>query len=434
MYEEINHLGENMNTYNPMKAAEVARTQGFAIAHTAGLYSTSGLSNIAAPSVEVLNQNGYSIYVDDNGNFNIKQDRDTKGGTIWTSDSLGVTFDYTGDTLVITPTDDDETSGNNTLGSGNKQAGNIADQCIDNFTKNCESILNKQQASQIGNGSYNNSGNLNVNETVDPYTGQVVDKEKSEAVNKLLNNESVKFKFDKLINLINKTGEARYTKEADYKFTDGLATSLKGAAAGAAGGAAIGVGFLGVGAIPSAIVGGIAGLIGGICTAVSDSKDTKKLNEAAANEAASYANELNAELEQLLQDGNEEEFIAFERYFKQQTGANLSDVLKSLDTTDDSDSAIAQASGFDSEYILDKLEKIDDTNSYLEPDKTTESNNDNGCNPQIEILERKVNLYHQAWVNSLSTGKVTVQGKEMTSDEIEKLYLETYEEYQNAIE
>lgn len=427
-----------MNTYDPFKAAEVARAQGFAIAHTAGLYSTSTLSNIAAPSVEVLNQNGYSIYVNDDGSFNIKQDRDTKNGTIWNSDSLGVTFDYTGDNLKIIPNDDkssDSSSSNSTSSNNNNNNNNfssIFDNNISDFNANGQAILNRLEAAANSGASYGNLGDLNVDETVDPYTGRVVDKEKSQAVDELLNNESVQYKFDKLIDLINKTGEARFTQEAEYKFTDGLATTAKGVAAGAAAGAAIAT----IIPIPvlnwtvGAVVGGVCGLVGGVVTAVSDSKDTEKLNQTVADETAEYAGELNSELEKLLQEGNEEEFIAFERYYQQQTGCSLSDVLKSLDTSD-SDSAIAQAAGFDDAYILDKLEKIDASNSYLEPDEETgvaETNTNNNYSPETDLLEKKAALYYQAWCSSLSTGSAVVMGEEYTSKQLEKMYINAYNE------
>ena len=52
------------------------------------------------------------------------QDRDTKNGSVWTSDSLGVTFDYSGDTLSITPTEGAKQNGGNTQNNNGNNINN----------------------------------------------------------------------------------------------------------------------------------------------------------------------------------------------------------------------------------------------------------------------------------------------------------------------
>ncbi len=433
------------NIYDPFKAAEIAGAQGRAIGYTAGLYSTAGLSNIAAPSAEVLNQNGYSIYQTDDG-IKCVQDRDTKNGSVWTSDSLGVTFDYSGDTLSITPTEGAKQNGGNTqnnngnninnnypfFGTNFNNGSNLADNSINNFYQKGQEALNKLEASgKNPNVNYGNLSGLGANETVDAMTGEIIDKEKDASIDKIKNRKTSQYKFAKIADLINKVYAAQNAEKQTVTAGSGAVNILGGTAAGA------GVGFLVAGPV-GAVVGGIAGLIGGIFTTSSDASDAKTANKQAENNSAAAAQELKDALDELLAEGNEEEFIAFERYYYEVNGGqcDLAEVLADLEVTEDS-SKIAQASGIDSEYLMDVYDKIDESNEYLTSEKTEETQGadtpqTNTFNPQTALLEQKTKLYYDAWIASLTSGEATLMGETKKSADWEKLYIDTYNQWQEA--
>lgn len=401
------------SAWNPTKAAEVGNAKGQTIGYVAGLYSTPGMANISAASAEVLNQYGYSIYQnDETGNFRVIQDRDTKGGSIWTSDSLGMTFDYTGDCLVTTPVD-----------SGWRGS----------FSDSCNNVLNRLDAANGANTSYGSTYGLGSNETLDPITGQVIDREKSKEIDALGDTKSAQRKFDKIAQLINKVHE---TQNAATVTTDTTNTKAGVTLAGAAGGAAVGtcIGGFPIGTLVGAGIGAVAGFFGGSAVAASDEKDANELN----NESAQAARDAGNELKEALAGLSDEEMIAFERYYYEQTGVEVADVLQELEVTDEH-STIAQQSGIDSDYLDNLFEDMDESNEILKPGQTTDSANKEYSDyekAKIQILEQEAQQLYSMWQSALKGTTVVKDGKELTADELSEMYLnkiQELEDYKNSL-
>lgn len=399
--------------WNPTKAAEVGNAKGQTIGYVAGLYSTPGMANISAASAEVLNQYGYSIYQDDEtGKFRVLQDRDTQGGSIWTSDSLGMTFDYSGDSLVMTPVD-----------SGWRGS----------FSSSCDDILNRLDAANGANTSYGSTYGLGSNETLDPITGQVVDKAKSKEIDALADTKTAQRKFDKIAQLINKVHE---TQNAATATTDSTGTKTGTTLAGVAGGAAIGtcIGGFPIGTAVGAIAGGIAGFFGGSAIAASDEADVNKVN----NEAAQAARDAGNELKEALEGLSDEEMIAFERYYYEQTGVEVSDVLQQLEVGDEH-STIAQQSGIDEDYLDNLFEDMDEANEILKPGQTSSSTTKEYSDyekAKIQILEQEANQLYSMWQAALKGTTVVQDGKELNADELSEMYLnkvQELEDYKNSL-
>lgn len=403
------------SAWNPVKAAEVGNAKGQTIGYVAGLYSTPGMANISAASAEVLNQYGYSIYQnDDTGKFRVIQDRDTQGGSIWTSDSLGMTFDFSGNSLVTTPVD------NGWRGS---------------FSDNCNNILNRLDAANGSNSTYGSTYGLGSNETLDPITGQVVDKTKSKEIDALADTKSAQRKFDKIAKLINKVHE---TQNAATVTTDTTSTKVGVTLGGAAGGAAIGtcIGGFPIGTLVGGGIGAIAGFFGGSAIAASDKNDVNEVNNESAQAARDAGNELKAALEGLT----DEEMIAFERYYYEQTGVEVADVLQELEVTDEH-STIAQQSGIDGDYLDNLFEDMDESNEILKPNNTgntlgTKKEYSDYEKAKINILQQEAQQLYNMWQAALKGTTVVQNGEELTADELSQMYLDKVQEledYKNSI-
>ncbi len=400
------------SAWNPTKAAEVGNAKGQTIGYVAGLYSTPGMANISAASAEVLNQYGFSIYQnDETGKFRVIQDRDTQGGSIWTSDSLGMTFDYSGDSLVMTPVD-----------SGWRGA----------FSDSCDSILNRLDAANSSNSTYGSTYGLGTNETLDPITGQVVDKEKSKEIDALADTKTAQRKFDKIANLINKVHE---TQNAATVTTDSTGTKVGTTLGGAVGGAAIGTMICpGPGTLIGAGIGAIAGFFGGSAIAASDEKNVNKVN----NEAAQAARDAGNELKEALAGLSDEEMIAFERYYYEQTGLEVADVLSQLEVTDEH-STIAQQSGIDENYLDNLFEDMDESYEILKPGETSNSGNKEYSDyekAKIQILEQEAQQLYTMWQSALKGTTIVQDGKELSTDELSEMYLnkvQELEDYKNSL-
>lgn len=405
------------SAWNVNKAAEIGNAKGQTIGYVAGLYSAPGIANECAASAEVLNQYGYSIYQDDvTGKFRIIQDRDTKGGSIWTSDTLGMTFDYTGDSLVTS-----------TVDSGWRGS----------FSNSCNNTLNKLDAANGSNSSWGATSGLNSNETLDPITGQPVDKAKSKEIDALADTKSAQRKFDKIAKLINKVHEKQ---NAATVTTDKAETMTGTALAGVAGGAAIGTCFGGfpIGTAIGGVVGGIVGLFGGNAIAESDKKDANKVNNESAAEAKAAGDELKAALEGL----SDEEMIAFERYYYEKTGVEVADVLQELEV-DDNSSTIAQQSGMDSDYLDGLFEDMDESNEILKPANTDNTDSVTGTKEytdsqkaKIQMLEQEAQQYYNMWQAAMNGETVTFEDKEMSVSQLSEMYLnkvQELEDYKNSL-
>ena len=417
MYEDIKHtLGEKMtySAWNVNKAAEIGNAKGQTIGYVAGLYSTPGIANECAASAEVLNQYGYSIYQDDQtGKFRIIRDRDTQGGSIWTSDTLGMTFDYTGDSLVTS-----------TVDSGWRGS----------FSDSCNNTLNRLDAANSSNSSWGATSGLNSNETLDPITGQPVDKEKSKEIDALADTKSARRKFDKIAKLINKVHEKQ---NAATVTTDASATKTNTTVGGLAGGAAIGTCFGGfpIGTVVGGVIGGVVGFFGGSAIAKSDKKDANKVNNESAEAAKAAGDELKAALEGL----SDEEMIAFERYYYEQTGVEVADVLQELEVGDGS-STIAQQSGIDGDYLDNLFDDMDKSNEILKPGNTEDTTGAKEYTEtqkaKIQILEQEAAQYYNMWQAALNGETVTFEDKEISASELSEMYLnkvQELEDYKNSL-
>lgn len=428
MYEDIKTytLGEKMTyyAYNPITAADSARAKGNAIGYTAAVYSQTGVSNIAAPSVEVLNQNGYSIYMDDEtGKFKVVKDRNTYGGSVWSSDSLGVTF--IGDTFIPNASEDSDN------GYYDRNS----------FLSKGDDILNKIYASNSSGKPYSSLSGLNSDETIDPRTGEVVDKEKSQAVDAIVNKDSAQYKFDKIAEKIVKAFEAKNEPEKSLTIGEAATNVGGGAIAGAILGGAIGLLGGPAGAVLGAKIGaGLGGALGAAVTGYSAYKSSDA-NGVVNNNAKDAMDDLNDSLAELLKEGNEEEFIAFERYYYEKTGANLSDVLKTLEIDEDDDNKTV---GYSDEDLINLFERMDEANDYLKPDETDKADETTETDEmtleerlvltnKIKMIESDLKYYYDQMIASRETGKAIVNGKEMTTDEIKALYDKACIEYANAM-
>ncbi len=402
------------SAWNPVKAAEVGNAKGQTIGYVAGLYSTPGMANISAASAEVLNQYGYSIYQnDETGDFRVIQDRDTQGGSIWTSDSLGMKFDFSGDSLVTTPVD---SSWNGS------------------FSSSCDDVLNRLDAANGSNSSYGSTYGLGSNETLDPITGQVVDKAKSKEIDAIADSKTAQHKFDNIAKLINKVHE---TQNAATVTTDTTNTKVGTTLAGAAGGAAIGscIGGFPIGTVVGGLIGGVAGFFGGNAVASSDEADVNKVN----NESAQAARDAGNELKEALAGLSDEEMIAFERYYYEQTGVEVSDVLQQLEITDEH-STIAQQSGIDSDYLDNLFEDMDESYEILKPGTTTSTSNTKEYSDyekaKIQILEQEASQLYSMWQSALKGTTIVQDGQELSAAELSEMYLnkvQELEDYKNSL-
>lgn len=478
-------------SWDPGKAGQIGNFQGQMTGFIAGAYSLPGMANIAAAPTEVLNQNGYTVYQDaDTGHLMLKRDNYPENSSIWNSQSMGVTFDCTGDTLQITglnekkdkDTDDaDDADGadgadgsgkvdgqtdNGTTGAssfglvtsaGNFDYSSYTNNARNSFALNTQNSLNRLSASNTAGISYASTYGLDTDETIDPVTRAVVDKEKSAAIDELNMSEATKHKFDNIEKLINKVAEKQskaeleaVDKSGDYAMTAGIAVGAVGALAGAGKGGAIGaaigsvipgagtaVGAV-IGAVGGAIVGGVAGWLTGKAVKAHDESKADKANNEAAKEAQAAGDELKEALEGL----SEEELIAFQRYYYQENGRKVTDDLKLLETDSDS-SSIAQGAGFDSGYLSGVFSEIDDANATLKPDETVDtavsSSNTKEITysqaAQIEVLQQNASLYKQYWQAALQNGgSVEINGKTKTADELAQMYIQASAELETYLD
>ncbi len=448
-------MSSNLVLWDPYKAGQVGNLKGQMTGYVAGLYSVPGMANIAAAPTEVLNQNGYNIYQNTNtGYYELQHDNYPTNDSIWTSQSLGVTLDCTGDTLVLKGMNEAEegqggngskTSQGNGAGAApfslvtasNIDYGYYGNNARSSFAASASNALNRLNAAQASGVSYASTYGIDTDETIDPVTKAVVDKEKSAAIDELTMSEATKYKFDNIAKQINKVAEKQNEAVAEAKDHSG------GAALGcAAAGAGIGFCVAGpVGAAVGGVIGGIAGFFGGKGVKAYDESKAEKVNKEAAKDAQKVGEELKASLEGL----SDEELIAFQRYYQQQTGVKLTDVLKGLETDEDS-TEIAQGAGFDSGYLTDMFADIDNANDILKPDDTDADAEVAATNTtqisysqaaQIEVLQQNAGLYRQYWQAALQNGgSIDVNGKTMTADELSKMYIDAnrqLEEYLNGI-
>ncbi len=233
--------------WNPGKAAEIGNLQGQMTGFIAGAYSLPGMANISAAPTEVLNQNGYTIYQDDTtGHYNLKRDNNPNSDSIWTSQTMGVTFDCSGDTLSIKGINEEDVDGNKG-GSGSSNTatnassfglvtsasnfdyGTYTDNARSSFAQTSQNVLNRLGASQNSGVTYSSTAGLNTTETIDPVTRAVVDKEKSAAIDEMNMSEATKHKFDNIAKLIYKVSEKQSTAEVEAKDKSGDCAIVAGA-------------------------------------------------------------------------------------------------------------------------------------------------------------------------------------------------------------
>lgn len=409
-----------MSTYSAWdvnKATEIANAKGKTLGYVTSVYSTPGMTNLCAGVAEAVNQDGGSIYQDEYGNFKIIYDRDTKGGSVWTSDALGMTFDYSGDTFQMTPTASSSSSGSQGSSFGSSSGWSSSDY----MSSSCDNILNRIDASQSANVSFGSTSGLSSNETLDPITGKKIDKEKSEEIDEIVNSKSSQRKFDKIAKLINKVHEAQGKATTVAKSHAG-----GGALAGAAAGAAIGCLGGPVGALIGGAIGGIVGFFGGKAAdaITGDEAAANKLNTEAADEAQAAGQELKEAIAGL----SDEELIAFERYYYEQTGVEVSDVLASLEVTADS-STIAQQTGVDDEWLTETFGRMDEANEILNPTETKETTSTSNetsfsNNYKADMVKREIDILRNAWDKAIQGQEVSlnIDGKTVTTaQEIEEL-------------
>lgn len=452
--------------WNPSKAGQIGNLQGQMTGYVAGLYSIPGMANISAASTEVLNQNGYTVYQDtDTGHYELKRDNYPNNNSIWTSQSMGVTLDCTGDKLVLKGMNEEESKKeeskeeevNATLNSfgflSTPSAFNYNSYTNDarsSFALTSQNVLNRLNAAQTSGTSYSSTVGLNNDETIDPLTHGVIDKEKSAKINELNTSEATKHKFDNIAKLINKVAEKQNKAEIKAKDKTGdcvaagaVAVGVTGAAIGAKIGGTVGS-FIPV-PVVGTLVGAAAGaLIGWGASAIVNSSDEAKA-EKLNNEAVQEAQEAGADLKEALEGLSEEELIAFQRYYYEQSGVKITDVLKNLETDEDS-SEIAQSAGFDSGYLSGMFENIDSANETLKPDEylneTLAGNNYNKSSvnmttaevAQMDVLEQNKMLLRDYWQAALQNGgSIEMNGKIKTADELAQMYIEAsakYDEYE----
>lgn len=468
-------------SWDPGKAGQIGNFQGQMTGFIAGAYSLPGMANIAAAPTEVLNQNGYTVYQDaDTGHLMLKRDNYPENSSIWNSQSMGVTFDCTGDTLQITglnekkdkDTDDTEdadgadgadgsgkvdgqtdngTTGGSSFGlvtsAGNFDYSSYTNNARNSFALNTQNSLNRLSASSTAGISYASTYGLDTDETIDPVTRAVVDKEKSAAIDELNMSEATKHKFDNIEKLINKVAEKQSKAELEAVDKSGDYAAMAGVAAGATG-AAIGLkigGTVGsfipvpvVGTVVGAAIGAAAGWLVGKAVKAHDESKADKANNEAAKEAQAAGDELKEALEGL----SEEELIAFQRYYYQENGRKVTDDLKLLETDSDS-SSIAQGAGFDSGYLSGVFSEIDDANATLKPDETVDtavsSSNTKEITysqaAQIEVLQQNASLYKQYWQAALQNGgSVEINGKTKTADELAQMYIQASAELETYLD
>ncbi len=447
--------------WNPSKAGQVGNLQGQMTGYVAGLYSIPGMANIAAAPTEVLNQNGYTVYQDsDTGHYVLKRDNHANNNSIWTSQSMGVTFDCTGDSLVIKGINEEEEQKDgevqaalNSFGllttPNNLNYNSYADDARSSFALTSQNVLNRLNAAQTSGTSYSSTAGLNTDETIDPLTHSVVDKEKSAKINELNASEANKHKFDNIAKLINKVAEKQSKTEIKAKDKTGdcvtagaVAVGVTGAAIGAKIGGTVGS-FIPV-PVVGTLVGAAAGaLIGWGASAIVNSSDEAKA-EKLNNEAAQEAQEAGEDLKEALEGLSEEELIAFQRYYYEQSGVKVTDVLKKLETDEES-SEIAQSAGFDSGYLSGMFKNIDNANETLKPDEDEQmveaSNNSKQLTysqtAQLDVLQQTANLYRQYWQMALQNGgTLEINGKTKTVDELSQMYIDAnseLEQYLNSI-
>jgi len=419
------------------KAGEIASAKGQTVGYVCGLDTS-----IAAPSVEVLNQNGYSFYQNqESGDIRVVKDRNTYGGSVWSSDTLGVTFDYTGSSPQVIPNaplPSQPSIFTPTVGANN-------DIYQSNFAANCDNTLARLNAAQYGNVPYSSTQGLATGETIDPITGEKIDREKSEEIDSLANKKSNQYKFDKIAELIYKVKEKQSQATAVVESSaESLATTgavvvgATGAAIGAKIGGTVGS-FIPVPVVGTLIGAAVGGLIGwGVSKAVDAScqKDADKVN----NESAQAALEAGNELKEALEGLSDEELIAFERYYYEQTGVEVTDVLMSLEVDEDS-STIAQQSGIDGEYLAGLFDDMDESHEILKSDSTTGTTSGQTTSlydsANIQVLQQEAQMYYNYWQQALKGQTVTIDGETKTAEELKNMYLAKVQElegYQNGLD
>lgn len=443
-------MSSNLVLWDPGKAAQVGNLKGQMTGYIAGVYSMPGMANIAAAPTEVLNQNGYNVYTDTNtGLYHIIQDNYPNNENIWTSQTLGVTLDCTGDSLEIRGINEakaDEEGEASPTGVTNaspfglvtasplsyQEYGNNA---RSNFAASVSSIMNRSDAALASGVSFASTYGLGNDETIDPVTKTVIDKAKSSEIDEMLTSEATKHKFDNIAKQINKVAEKQNEAESKAEDHSGEAT-LGGAAAGA------GIGFLVAGPLGAAVgglIGGAVGFLGGKGVKAYDESKADKVNDEAAKEAQQAGEELKESLEGL----SDEELIAFQRYYQQQTGVKLTDVLKGLETDEDS-TKIAQGAGFDSGYLTDVFTDIDSANETLKPNEANTATEVAASNTteisyaqaaEINILQQDINVINQCRQKAIQNGGTAeLYGTTMTIDEINQKYIDACQKYDNYLE
>lgn len=453
--------------WNPGHAGQVGNLQGQMTGYIAGVYSLPGMANIAAAPTEVLNQNGYSIYQDtDTGYYVLKQDNYPNNSSIWNSQSMGVTFDCTGDTLQITglnekaddKADDSDKTDVTFTGAANPSTfglvtsaanfdySSYTNNARNSFALSAQNSLNRLNAAQTGGVSYTSTYGLATDETIDPVTKSVVDKEKSAAIDELNMSEATKHKFDNIEKLMIKVAEKQSQAEVEAVDKSGDYATMAAVGAGTAG-AVVGMkigGTVGsfipvpvVGTVVGAAIGAGVGWLVGKAVKAHDESKADKVNNEAAKEAQAAGDELKEALDGL----SEEELIAFQRYYYQQNGRKVTDDLKLLETDDDS-SSIAQCAGFDNGYLSGVFAEIDDAYATLKPDET-ETAEVSGAKTkeitysqaaQIEVLQQNASLYRQYWQAALQNGgSIEINGKTKTAEELSQMYIQANEELETYL-
>ncbi len=134
--------------------------------------------------------------------------------------------------------------------------------------------------------------------------------------------------------------------------------------------------------------------------------------------------------------------MAFQRYYYDKYGCSVTDVLKSLETDEDS-SKIAQGAGIDSGYLTGVFENIDSANATLKPSEEVETETASANTKeitysqaaQIEVLQQNANLNKQYWQAALQNGgSVEINGETMTADELSQKYVDAYEELEEYLD
>lgn len=132
--------------------------------------------------------------------------------------------------------------------------------------------------------------------------------------------------------------------------------------------------------------------------------------------------------------------IAFERYYYEQTGVEVADVLQELEVTDEH-STIAQQSGIDGDYLDNLFEDMDESNEILKPNNTgntlgTKKEYSDYEKAKINILQQEAQQLYNMWQAALKGTTVVQNGEELTADELSQMYLDKVQEledYKNSI-